>query len=69
MIMYVFLFCTLLCFKANNNNNNNNNNKNNNNNGLLGYNMTSGDHPNYNTVRISLNTEKSPGDIGKLAAD
>ena len=28
---------------------------------------TSGDHPNYNIINISQNTEKSPGDLKRLA--
>ena len=27
---------------------------------------TSGDHPNYNSVEIGQNTEKSPGDLSTL---
>ena len=26
-----------------------------------------GDHPNYSTIKISLNTEKSPGDLRRPA--
>ena len=29
--------------------------------------MTSGDRPNYSIVKIGQNTEKSPGDLGRLA--
>ena len=29
--------------------------------------MTSGEHPNYSIVEIGQNTEKSPGDLRKLA--
>ena len=28
---------------------------------------TSGDHPNYNIIKMDQNTEKSPGDLGRLA--
>ena len=35
--------------------------------GGLGSWRTSGDHPNYNIIENSQNTEKSPGDLGKLA--
>ena len=28
---------------------------------------TKGDHPNYNIVEIGQNTEKSPGDLKRLA--
>ena len=31
--------------------------------GRLGYKRTFRDHPNYNTIEISWNTEKSPGDL------
>ena len=30
-------------------------------------NRTSGDHPNYYTIEIGQNTEKSPGDLRRLA--
>ena len=33
----------------------------------LGNNRTSEDHPNYSIVEISQNTEKSPGDLKRLA--
>ena len=32
----------------------------------LGY-KTSGDHPNYSLVEIGQNTEKSPGDLRRIA--
>ena len=35
--------------------------------GGYGKKKMSGDHPNYNTVEISKNTEKSPGDLRRLA--
>ena len=35
--------------------------------GEFGNKKTSGDHPNYNIVDISQNTEKSPGDLRGLA--
>ena len=35
--------------------------------GGLGNNRTSEDHPNYSTVEIGQNTEKSPGDLRRLA--
>ena len=35
--------------------------------GGLGNKRTSGDHPNYSIVEIGQNTEKSPGDLGRLA--
>ena len=35
--------------------------------GGLENNKTSGDHPNYNIIEIGQNTEKSPGDLGRLA--
>ena len=34
---------------------------------LLGSWWTSGDHPNYNIVENGQNTEKSPGDLWRLA--
>ena len=33
----------------------------------LGNKRTSGEHPNYCTIKIGRNTEKSPGDLRKLA--
>ena len=33
----------------------------------LGLRSTSGDHPNYNIIENGQNTEKSPGDLRKLA--
>ena len=33
----------------------------------LGGRRTSGDHPNYNITENGLNTEKSPGDLRRLA--
>ena len=35
--------------------------------GELGNKRTSEDHPNYNIAEIGQNTEKSPGDMNKLA--
>ena len=35
--------------------------------GGLGNKRTSGDNPNYSIVEIGQNTEKSPGDLGRLA--
>ena len=35
--------------------------------GGLGNKRTRGDHPNYSIIKISLNTEKSPGDLRRLA--
>ena len=35
--------------------------------GGLGNKKTSGDHSNYSIIEIGLNTEKSPGYLGKLA--
>ena len=35
--------------------------------GGLGYTRTSGDQPNYRIIKISQNTEKSPGDLRRLA--
>ena len=35
--------------------------------GGLGNKRTSGDHPNYCIVKIGQNTEKSPGDLGRVA--
>ena len=35
---------------------------------VLGNKKLSGDHPNYSIVEIDQNTEKSPGDLRKLAA-
>ena len=35
--------------------------------GGLGYWRTSGDHLNYNIIENGQNTEKSPGDLGRLA--
>ena len=35
--------------------------------GGLGNKNTSGDHLNYNIVKIDQNTEKSPGDLRRLA--
>ena len=35
--------------------------------GGLGNKRTSGDHPNYSIIVISQNTEKSPGDLRRLA--
>ena len=35
--------------------------------GGLGNKRLSGDHPNYNINRIGQNTEKSPGDLRRLA--
>ena len=35
--------------------------------GGLGNKRTSGDNPNYSIVEISQNTEKSPGDLNRLA--
>ena len=32
-----------------------------------GNNRSSGDHPNYNIVEIGQNTEKSPGNLSRLA--
>ena len=29
--------------------------------------MTSGDYPNHSIIEIGQNTEKSPGDLGRLA--
>ena len=37
--------------------------------GGLGNKRTSGDHLNDNIVEMSQNTEKSPGDLRKLAVD
>ena len=34
--------------------------------GGLGNKRTSGDHPNYSFIKISQNTEKSPGDLRRL---
>ena len=33
----------------------------------IGNKSTSGDHPNYSTVKIDQNTEKSAGDLRRLA--
>ena len=57
---------------------NNNNNNNNNNNKVmlipiatgvegLGNKRTNRDHPNYDIVKIGQNTDKSPGDLRRLA--
>ena len=35
--------------------------------GRLGNKNTSGDHPNYSSAEIDQNTEKSPGDLRRLA--
>ena len=35
--------------------------------GGLGNKSTSGDHPNYSIIEIGKNTEKSPGDLRRLA--
>ena len=35
--------------------------------GRLGNRRTSGDHPDHSIIKISQNTEKSPGDLRKLA--
>ena len=35
--------------------------------GGLGNKRTSGDHPNDNIIKIGQNTEKSPGDLRRLA--
>ena len=35
--------------------------------GRIGNKNTSGDHPNNSTVKIGQNTEKSPGDLRRLA--
>ena len=35
--------------------------------GGLGGGRTSGDHPNYNIIENGQNTEKSPGDLRRLA--
>ena len=35
--------------------------------GGLGNNRTCGDHPNYSIVEIGQNTEKSPGDLRRVA--
>ena len=35
----------------------------------LGNKRTSGDHPNYCIIEINQNTEKSPGDLRKLAVN
>ncbi len=35
--------------------------------GGLGGRRTSGDHPNYNIIENGQNTEKSPGDLRRLA--
>ena len=35
--------------------------------GRLGNKRMSGDHPNYSTFKISQNTERSPGDMRRLA--
>ena len=35
--------------------------------GGLGSAQTSGDHPNYNIIENGQNTEKSPGDLSRLA--
>ena len=35
--------------------------------GRHGNNRTSGDHPNYSIIKIGQNTEKSPGDLRRLA--
>ena len=35
--------------------------------GGFGNKTTSGDHPNYSIVEIGQNTEKSPGDLRRLA--
>ena len=35
--------------------------------GRLGNKRTSGDHPNYSIIKIGQNTEKSPGDLKRLA--
>ena len=35
--------------------------------GGLGNKRTSGDHPNYSIIKIGQNTEKSPGDLRRLA--
>ena len=35
--------------------------------GRLGNKETSGDHPNYSIIKIGQNTEKSPGDLRRLA--
>ena len=34
--------------------------------GRLGNKRTSGEHPNYSIMKISQNTEKSPGDLRRL---
>ena len=34
--------------------------------GRLGNKRTSGDHPKYDIIRVSQNTEKSPGDLRRL---
>ena len=36
--------------------------------GRLGNKSTSRDHPDYSSIKIGQNTEKSPGDLGRLAA-
>ena len=36
-------------------------------NGGLGGRRTSGDHPSYNIIENDQNTEKSPGDMNRLA--
>ena len=35
--------------------------------GGLGKKRTSGDHPNHSLIENGQNTEKSPGDLGRLA--
>ena len=35
--------------------------------GELGNKKTSGNHPNYSMIKIGQNTEKSPGDLRRLA--
>ena len=35
--------------------------------GVLGNKRTSGEHPNYSTIEIGQNTEKSPGELRRLA--
>ena len=37
--------------------------------GGLGSKKTSGDHPNYSIIENGQNTEKSPGDLRKLAVN
>ena len=71
---------TLTARPMSGNNNNNNNDKNNNNNafgkhpqrlrkstGRLRNQRTNGDDPNYSIINIGQNTEKSPGDLRRLA--